>query len=57
MTEISTQLALIEFQCQLIREVLESNLSEDPIQTQSLQRFVDSLPDSNLFEVVFSKSA
>jgi hypothetical protein len=57
MTEISTQLALIEFQCQLIREVLESNLSEDPIQTQSLQRFVDSLPDSNLFEVGFSKSA
>jgi hypothetical protein len=57
MTAISTQLALIEFQCQIIREVLKSNLSEDPIQTQSLQRFVDSLPDSNLFEQGFSKSA
>lgn len=57
MTEISTQLALIEFQCQIIRDRLEHPTQEDPIQTQSLQQFVDSLSDSNLFEVGFSKSA
>lgn len=53
MTEISTQVALIEFQCQIIREQLEHPKAEDLIQTESLQQFVDSLPDSNLFEVVF----
>ncbi len=57
MTEISTQLALIEFQCQIIRERLEHPTQEDPVQREALQRFVDSLPDSNLFEVGFSKSA
>lgn len=57
MTEILTQLALFQFQCQIVLDRLENDPLEDPIQTQSLQVFVDSLPDSNLFEVGFSKSA
>ena len=57
MTEFLTQLALFQFQCQSILDRLENNPLEDPIQTQALQQFVDSLPDSNLFEQGFSKSA
>jgi hypothetical protein len=57
MSDILTQLALMQFQLKIIGETLAPTHSEDPVQTQALQQFIDLLPNSNLFQQDFLNQA